>query len=59
MNTANTVLVNNTCADVSKFDSIFIACVTENKSLPEELADLFTLEVITVNGSARGILNFA
>lgn len=53
------IFANNTNADIRDFDNIIIDCVKNNKSLPEELADLFTLDIIEVDGLPRGILNFA
>lgn len=55
----NVILVNNTGCNIKDFDSVLINCVKNNKPLPEELADLFTLEVITVDNEYRGILNAA
>ena len=59
MTNAQITLVNNTGADISLFDAVFNTCVNENAPLPVELADLFNLTVITVDGLPRGILSFA
>jgi hypothetical protein len=53
------VFTNNTGYDIRDFDSVFIKCVLENLPLPEEIADIFELKIITVDGLPRGILNFA
>ncbi len=58
-NAKHIILVNNTCADISMFDAVLINCVNENKALPECIADLLTLSIITVDGQSRGIINFA
>lgn len=55
----NITLVNNTCCNISDFDAILNDCVKNKAALPEELADLFTLEIIEVDGALRGILNIA
>jgi hypothetical protein len=56
---SNVILVNNTGADLSKFENEFISAVRNGGNLPEELADLFTLNIITVEDGLRGILDFA
>jgi hypothetical protein len=65
MNERDILIVNNTGVDTSMFDSVFHKAALTGK-LPEELADLFTLEILdgefTINGQTflrRGILNFA
>lgn len=59
MTNAQITLVNNTNADISLFDAVLKTCVNENAPLPIELADLFNLVVVTVDGLPRGILSFA
>lgn len=56
---SHTVIVNNTGYDIRDVDPIFIKCVLEDQPLPEELADIFELKIITVDGLPRGIVNFA
>jgi hypothetical protein len=58
-NYSTVILVNNTCADISNFTNIFINAIITNSDLPEEIADLFSLEIINVEDGIRGILNFA
>jgi hypothetical protein len=58
-NATHIILVNNTCADISMFDAVLIDCVKEGKALPECIADLLTLNIITVDGKPRGIVDFA
>ena len=58
-NHSNIILVNNTCANITEFTNIFISAIINNTSLPEEIADLFTLKIITVEDGVRGILDFA
>lgn len=53
------MLVNNTGADVEMFKSAIFDAIKNDSPLPEEIADLFTLEIIYVNGQKRGILEFA
>jgi hypothetical protein len=53
------ILVNNTRSDIRDFDTVFIECVRNNKPLPEELADLFTLEVVEIDGERRGTIRAA
>lgn len=55
----NVILVNNTGADIRNFDTTIISAIKNNTSLPEEIADLFNLEIISVNGKPRGILTAA
>ena len=55
----NITLVNNTSCNISMFDAEIINAVKTGCGLPEELADLFTLTIITVDGLPRGILNAA
>ena len=55
----NVILVNNTGADIRNFDTAIISAIKNNTSLPEEIADLFNLEIISVNGKPRGILTAA
>ena len=55
----NIVLVNNTGCNITMFDAEIINAVKTGGGLPEELADIFTLTIITVNGNVRGILNAA
>ena len=53
------LLVNNTGCDLQNFEPIVQACIRTGDTLPDELADLFTLDVRTVNGQVRGFLNLA
>jgi len=52
-------LVNNSGCDIRDFDRYFLAVVNEGAELPEELADLFVVEVIEVADGFRGIINAA
>ena len=53
-------LVNNTSCDLRMFSAAIIAGVKDGSGLPEELADLFTLEIISNDdGTPRGILRAA
>lgn len=54
----NIKLVNNTGSDIRMFDAELLQAV-ETGVLPEELQDVFILQVIEVEGEKRGILNFA
>ena len=59
---SNVALVNNTNADTyyhADFRRIFIASIINGTSLPEEIADLFSLKVIEVEDGLRGIIDFA
>lgn len=56
-NANHVILVNNTGCDIRDFDAEIIAAVRNGGTLPEELADLFDLKVIIVDGEVRGILN--
>ena len=55
----NVIYANNTGKDVSMFHSVFVECVKNAKALPEEISDIFTLKIVNVNGSDRGIVEFA
>ena len=57
----NIMLVNNTGLDLTGlgFDKVIIEVIRERAELPEEIADLFVLEIIEVDGQTRGILNMA
>ena len=56
----NVILVNNTQSDIRGFvEAAIINAVKTDGVLPEELQDIFTLEVIEVDGEVRGILNAA
>ena len=55
----NIIYVNNTGKDVSMFHSVFVDCVKNAKALPEDLADVFSLKIVNVNGADRGIVEFA
>ena len=57
----NITLVNNTDADIRDFEGYFIDSVNNGSPLPEEIADLFTLEVLegyNPDGSNRGIVDW-
>ena len=51
-------LVNNTGEPVIYAPTI-VDCIRNASPLPEELADLFTLKIIEINGERRGILDWA
>lgn len=53
------ILVNNTSSDIRLIEAAIIEAIKAGQPLPEDLADMFSLEVITVDGKPRGILNFA
>jgi hypothetical protein len=52
------MLVNNTNADIRAFSKELMKAVECGK-LPEELQDVFVLEIVEVNGERRGILRYA
>ncbi len=52
-------LVNNTNCDIRIFDRVILDCIDNNTPLPEELADLFVLQIVVVDGRNRGILTMA
>lgn len=54
-------LVNNTDADLRDMglDELIIEGIRNGSGLPEDVADLFHLEIIEVEGKARGILTWA
>ena len=54
-----TTLVNNTGKDISMFIPVLNDCVKNAKALPEDLADIFSLKIINVDGADRGIVEFA
>jgi hypothetical protein len=54
-----TVLVNNTNSNITGFTNDILNSINTGSSLPEELADLFNLTLITVDGYVRGILTAA
>lgn len=58
-NTTHCIMFNKTGADISMFDAVLIDCIKNGKDLPEELADVLTLNVINVDGKVRGIVDFA
>lgn len=53
------VLVDNTHGSIRMFEKHFIALVKDGTPLPEEIADLFEVKIIEVDGKPRGIVNFA
>lgn len=53
------MLVNNTGADIRIVEPAILEAIATGTALPDDLSDLFTLEVITIAGQVRGILNFA
>lgn len=59
MKTSQTILVNNTGEDFGEFAEYFVACVRDGAELPEELADLFTVDVIEVADGMRGIVEWS
>ena len=61
MTTTNYLYVNNTGADLSSFHAEIAASLKANGALPEELADVFTVEVACLNedGSPRYVINAA
>ncbi len=56
---ANIIYANNTGKDLSMFHSVFVDCVKNAKALPEDLADIFSLKIVKVDGADRGIVEFA
>lgn len=52
-------ICNNTKSDIRLFDSALVECVKNGLPLPDDLSDIFSLEVIEVNGEKRGIVNWA
>ena len=58
------MLVNHTGADTRAFDAIFLDCARTGKELPNEIADLFLIEVrsvVNINGQTvnRAFVTFA
>lgn len=53
------ILVNNTNADIRCFESAIIRSIRNRQPLPAEIRDLFSLEIVKVNGKRRGILRKA
>lgn len=59
MNNAHITIVNNTRANLRDFSSHF-AAVAGGEPLPEEIADLFSVEVIAYSESdVRVVVGFA
>ena len=53
-------LANNTGCDIRVFEAQIISAVCNGDGIPEELADLFALEITTNgDGTPRGILTLA
>ena len=46
------MIINNTCSDIRMFDSYFTAALSSG-SLHEDIADLFTIEFVEVDGERR------
>ena len=56
----NVILLNKTGADTRFFEAEIYAAVRGDGVLPEEIADLFDLEIVTrPDGSRYGVLTFA
>lgn len=53
-------LVNSTCSDIRGFveEEVF-KCITNRTALPEELADIFQLELFEKDGVPCGTLKWA
>jgi hypothetical protein len=52
------MIVNNTGKDLSMFNKVIMDCIVNNKPLPEEISDIFTLKIINVNGQLRGVIDW-
>jgi hypothetical protein len=56
----NIMLVNNTGTDIrGMVENAVMDAVRNEQPLPEELADIFNLEVRMVDGSRRAFLSFS
>ena len=59
----NLSLVNNTGTNLpSSWTSAFLACVNDGADLPEDIADLFCVQVLLQyngDGSNRGLIDWA
>ncbi len=51
--------VNRTGADIRFLDHMILHAVKTGTELPEDIADIFTLEIIEVEDGIRGLLDFA
>lgn len=54
-----TVIVNNTNANIYLWRAAIIHAIETGGELPEDIADLFTLRVVILDGVRRGILEWA
>jgi hypothetical protein len=53
-------LFNKTGEDISMFRPIIMDCIKNlSTDLPEEIADIFSLNIITVDDGIRGVLDWA
>ena len=60
--TENIALCINCHADISPWQNQILEAVKTNGELPEDIADLFTLEILVgynPDGSNRGVLDYA
>lgn len=55
---SNIMVVNNTGRDLRMFEPAIKDSIANNKPLPEEIADLFTLTVVKAGDKIRGIIDW-
>jgi len=53
------MIVNNTDADIYPWLGAFIEATKIDSALPEEIRDIFSLKVLDLNGTRRGIVTWA
>jgi len=53
------MIVNNTDADIYPWLGAFIEAAKTDSVLPEEIRDIFSLKVLDLNGTRRGIVTWA
>lgn len=51
-------IVNNTGTDLRMFHDAIVDAILAGGVLPEELADVLTLNPVTVNGATRWVIDF-
>lgn len=56
---SQTIYVNNTGADLREFHNEIVAAIKNGGALPEEIADVFTLSLVTVEDGIRGVVGWA
>ena len=59
MNSADIIIVNNTNANISMFIDAVVSAAKAGTSLPEEIADIFTMKIVNIGEKVRVIINWA